>query len=159
MLTDVEKKILVALQGDITIHPAPYAALAENIGISEETFLETLKSLCDRNIIRRFGATLRHQKSGFSANAMGAWIVPEDRVEEVGILMAQKPEVTHCYRRNPTNDFPYNVYTMIHANSKEGCFKTAQKLSEETGITNYKLLFSQKELKKTSMSYFSDEDD
>lgn len=159
MLTDIEKKILASLQGDIPIVANPYEILAKEIGISEEEFITTLQSLCDRKIIRRFGATLRHQKSGFSANAMGAWVVPEDRIEEVGQLMAQFSEVTHCYRRNPTLEFPYNMYTMIHGSSEENCHETARRVSEKTKISTYTLLFSRKELKKTSMSYFLDEDD
>ena len=159
MLTDSEKKILALLQDDIPIDPNPYAILAGHIGISETEFLEALQHLCDRGIIRRFGATLRHQKSGFSANAMGAWIVPEEKVDEIGAIMAQFGEVTHCYRRNPTPEFPYNMYTMIHGASEDHCRKTARQLSEKTGIGTYTLLFSRKELKKTSMSYFIDEDD
>ena len=72
MLTDLEKKIVKAIQGDLPILPRPYRGIAEDLGISEDLLLETLKSLCDRGVIRRFGATLRHQKSGFTANAMVA---------------------------------------------------------------------------------------
>ena len=158
MLTDIEKKILALLQTDIPVEPHPYATLANQIGISEDDFLNALQSLCDQGIIRRFGATLRHQKSGFSANAMGAWVVPENKVTEIGEIMAQFPEVTHCYRRNPTAEFPYNMYTMIHGASENHCREIARQLSEKTNIRAYTLLFSRKELKKTSMSYFIDED-
>jgi hypothetical protein len=69
-------------------------------------------------------------------------------------------QVSHCYRRNPTDCWPYNLYTMIHANDKESCRQTARRMSQETKVKNYALLFSRKELKKTSMVYFpSDEDD
>jgi siroheme decarboxylase len=156
-LTELEKKIIASLQGNIPIIPRPYLEIAEKLGIEEEIFLTTLKSLCDRGIIRRFGATLRHQKSGFSANAMGAWQVDESRIDEVGKKMASFREVTHCYRRNPADDWPYNLYTMIHGTNEEACRKIARKMAEKAQVETYTLLFSRKELKKTSMKYFDKE--
>ena len=160
MLNELDKKIIASIQEDIAVCERPYLSISEKLGISEEVLLETLQSLCDRGFIRRFGATLRHQKTGFTANAMAAWKVDEDHIEEVGTKMAAFREVSHCYRRNPTKEWPYNLYTMIHANDEESCRQTARQMSEETGVKNYALLFSRKELKKTSMVYFpTDEDD
>jgi siroheme decarboxylase len=160
MLTDLEKKIIASIQEDMAITARPYLKISEKLGISEETLLETLQKLCERGIIRRFGATLRHQKTGFTANAMAAWKVDEDRVETVGNQMASFKQVSHCYRRNPTDRWPYNLYAMIHANDKESCRQVARRMSRETEVEDYALLFSRKELKKISMVYFpSDEDD
>ena len=160
MLTDLEKEIIASIQEDMAITERPYLKISQKLGISEETLLKALQSLCDRGFIRRFGATLRHQKTGFTANAMAAWQVDEDRVEEVGNKMASFKQVSHCYRRNPTGDWPFNLYTMIHANDEKSCRQTARNMSKETGVENYSLLFSRKELKKTSMVYFpADEDD
>ena len=160
MLTDLEKKIIASIQEDMAITERPYLAISEKVEISEEKLLENLQSLCERGIIRRFGATLRHQKTGFTANAMAAWQVDEERVEEVGNRLASFKQVSHCYRRNPTKSWPFNLYTMIHANDEESCRQTARNMSQEAGVGNYSLLFSRKELKKTSMVYFpSDESD
>jgi siroheme decarboxylase len=158
MLTDIEKKIIASIQGDIPIAPRPYRIIAESIGVTETEVIDTLHRLCQEGIIRRFGATLRHQKSGYAANAMGAWQVPEERVESVGRIMAGFREVSHCYRRNPAIDWPYNVYTMIHAKDEASCREIARRISEKTGINDYDLLFSVRELKKTSMRYFSHPD-
>ena len=160
MLTDLEKRIIASIQEDMAITARPYLKISEKLGISEETLLETLRKLSERGIIRRFGATLRHQKTGFTANAMAAWQVEEDRIETVGNKMASFKQVSHCYRRNPTETWPYNLYTMIHANDKESCRQVARQMSRDTEVEDYALLFSRKELKKTSMVYFpSDEDD
>jgi DNA-binding Lrp family transcriptional regulator len=156
MLTDLEKKVIASIQGDIPIVPHPYRILAEAVGIPEETFIETLQHLTERGVIRRFGATLRHQKSGYQANAMTAWQVDEDRIEAVGRIMASFREVSHCYRRDPTDGWPFNLYTMIHGKSEADCRATARKLSEKSGVTDYQLLFSRRELKKISMTYFPD---
>ncbi|MFH1980440.1 MAG: Lrp/AsnC family transcriptional regulator [Pseudomonadota bacterium] len=158
MLNDIEKRIISAIQGDIDIVARPYEGIARDLGISETDLLEALRDLCDRGVIRRFGATLRHQKSGFSANAMVAWQVDTDRVEVVGPVMAAFDTVTHCYCRPPAKDWPYNLYTMIHAASEAACHTMAAEMSRKTGISDYTLLFSRKELKKTSMAYFDDDD-
>jgi DNA-binding Lrp family transcriptional regulator len=153
-LTDLEKKVISLLQTDIPVCKRPYLEMAEQIGISEEQFLEVLSGLHDRNMIRRFGATLKHQNSGFKANAMVAWNVPEDRVEEVGSIMASFSEITHCYRRDPAPGWDRNLYTMVHGASEDECFAIAAKVSKATGEKDYTLLFSRRELKKTSMQYF-----
>ena len=154
MLTELEKRIIASIQEDMKITAQPYLAISEKLGITETQLLDHLKDLGQRGVIRRFGATLRHQRAGFSANVMVAWMVDEDRIEEVGQKMATFDQVSHCYRRNPTPDWPYNLYTMVHADSEQACRETARKMSRATSVQDYTLLFSREELKKTSMVYF-----
>lgn len=159
MPNDLEKKVIAALQGDIPVSPQPYRQIADAIGVDEETVIDVIRDLRDRGVIRRFGATLRHQKSGFNANAMVAWQVDEARIEKAGEQIAGYGEVTHCYRRDPAPGWPYNLYTMVHAADEAGCREIARRIARETGITEYTLLFSRRELKKTSMQYFDNEFD
>jgi DNA-binding Lrp family transcriptional regulator len=160
MLTELEKKVIASIQEDIAITERPYLEISRELGISEDVLLETLEDLCRRGVIRRFGATLRHQQTGYTANAMVAWQVAEDRVEEVGEKLAAFRQVSHCYRRNPTESWPYNLYTMVHAGDEDSCRQTAREMAKEAKVDNFTLLFSREELKKTSMVYFpSDEDD
>ena len=77
MLTELEKKVIASVQQDIPVTKQPYLEMATSMGVSEKTFLKTLQGLCDKGVIRRFGATIRHQKSGYTANAMVAWQVDE----------------------------------------------------------------------------------
>ena len=85
---------------------------------------------------------------------MIAWLVPDDRIDEVGEILAQFKEITHCYQRNPQSDWRYNLYTMVHGSSRDECYKMAERMSRSAGIDEYTLLFSEKEFKKTSMQYF-----
>jgi siroheme decarboxylase len=158
MLTELDKRIIASIQGDIPITERPYLEIAEQLGISEKMLLEILQKLFDSGVIRRFGATLRHQKSGYEANAMVAWQVDETDIDTVGEKMAAFRAVSHCYRRNPKYDWPYNLYTMIHAKDEASCREIAHNISTETSIGNYTLLFSREELKKTSMEYFPTDD-
>ncbi|MBW1988279.1 MAG: Lrp/AsnC family transcriptional regulator [Deltaproteobacteria bacterium] len=160
MLTETEKKVVAALQGDMPVEPRPYRTLAKQAGITEDAFIAVVADLAKRGVIRRFGATLKHQNSGFTANAMAAWQVDDARADELGRLFASFDEVSHCYRRLPAETWPYTLYTMIHATSEQGVRETARRMAEQAGVSDYVLLFSVQELKKTSMEYFpSDEDD
>ena len=160
MLTELEKKVIASIQGDMAITQRPYLEISQALGIAEDELLATLNDLCRRGVIRRFGATLRHQQTGYIANAMVAWQVDEIHIDRIGEKMAGFRQVSHCYRRNPTDSWPYNLYTMVHAGDEDSCRKTAAEMAAATGLENYTLLFSREELKKTSMVYFpSDEDD
>lgn len=160
MLTELEKKVIASIQQDIPVTECPYLEIAENLSITEDTLLKTLQNLTDKGVIRRFGATLRHQKSGFSSNAMVAWQVEEERIDSIGEKLAAIKEISHCYRRNPKKEWPYNLYTMVHAQDEASCREIVRRLAAETGINNYTILFSRRELKKTSMQYIpTDEDD
>jgi DNA-binding Lrp family transcriptional regulator len=159
MLTDLEKKVIASIQQTIPVVERPYAEIAQAVGVSEEEFLETLRRLSARGVIRRFGATLRHQRTGYSANAMAAWKVEDERADAVGRTLAGFPQVSHCYRRNPAPAWPYNLYTMIHAEDEAACRATAQRMALAAAVSEYALLFSREELKKTSMVYFASDDD
>ena len=153
-LSDLEKSIIRELTGDLPVTSRPFAPIARQLGISQKRLLAIVKRLKDEGYIRRFGATLRHRNSGFSANAMVVWKIPDEKIQEVGRAMASYREVTHCYHRRPEGQWQYNLFTMIHGRGEEACRRVAEKISRETGISEYQLLFSQRELKKTTMRYF-----
>ena len=125
MLTDLEKRVILALQRDLEVEPRPFQELADLLGLGEEVVLAAIRSLMEKGYIRRFGATLRHQKSGFEANALVAWTVPEAELQRVGQEMAAQRVVSHCYSRRPAPAWPYNLYTMVHGRSREECLETA----------------------------------
>ena len=157
MLTDLEKRVILALQRDLEVEPRPFKELADLLGLAEEVVLAAIRSLMEKGYIRRFGATLRHQKSGFEANALVAWTVPETELQRVGREMAAQRVVSHCYSRRPAPAWPYNLYTMVHGRSREECLETAARMARETGLSDYQVLFSESELKKTTMRYFREE--
>jgi DNA-binding Lrp family transcriptional regulator len=128
--------------------------LADKIGIREEDLLEKTQMLKEQGILRRFGATLRHELAGFHANAMVAWRVPEDKVEKSGNLMAGFREVSHCYQRRIHGEWKYNLFTMIHGKNNKDCEHIAKKIADMVEVNEYVVLLSLKEYKKTSPKYF-----
>ncbi len=150
----LDKAIIRELQGNIPLEPRPFLRIAQRLDIPEEMLLEKIREFREKGYIRRFGAALRHREMGLKANPMIVWRVPEQLIDIVGRKIAAYPQVTHCYHRPPLPKFPYNLFSMIHSETEEECFDLAAKISRETGITEYQLLFSTAELKKTSMKYF-----
>ena len=157
-LSEFEKQVILSLQRDLDITPRPFLELARQVGATEEDFLAAVQSLVAKGYIRRFGATLRHQLSGYGANALVAWIVPEGDLQRVGRLLARHQAVTHCYHREPAPDWPYNLYSMLHGKNSGDIETLAARLADEVGIRSYEILFSGLELKKTTMRYFREED-
>ena len=153
-LSPEDKKIIRMIQGDLPVSPTPFGSLAKKAGIGEKEFLKRIRQFIRRGMIRRFGAILRHQIAGYRGNAMAVWSVPEEDIDRISRTMTSFPAVSHCYLRPEHSRWPYNLYTMIHGKSPEDCRKTARKMARETGIKNYRLLFSKREHKKSSMNYF-----
>lgn len=144
-------------QEDLPIVERPFDAEARAIGTDEQTVLDTLVSFKARGLMRRFAAVMNHRNAGFKANVMGVWAVPDDRLEELGPVMASFAAVSHCYRRPTYEDWPYNLFTMIHGQSARECETTVSAIEHETQIDEHCLLWSVKEYKKTRVRYFTDE--
>ncbi len=150
-----ERQILKIVQDNLPDSATPYQDIADTVGSTEQEVLELLAALKAKKAIRRFGATLRHQKAGYSFNAMVAWYVEDDQdMGQIGRTMARLTEISHCYERRACLDWPYNLYTMIHGKAKGECQRIVEQLSRELALPQYVIFYSEKELKKTSMRYF-----
>jgi siroheme decarboxylase len=157
MIDTLDKAIIVALQNDFPVTARPYHDIAERLGISETELLERIRHYQHMGYIRKMGAVLRHREVGFTANVMCVWQAPEDKVDEIGRMFASHPAVSHCYARPAFPQWPHNLYTMIHGLSPTQCETYVKELVELSGIDSYKLLYSMRELKKSSMRYFEEE--
>ncbi len=150
-----ERAILRIVQNNLPDSATPYADIATTVGCSEQDVISLLCRLRDNGAIRRFGASIKHQKTGWAHNAMVAWKTDETQAEECGQKAAAHSHISHCYYRpSPTADWPYTLYTMIHGRSAEECLTVINEVREATGLTDYTVLESLKEMKKTSMTYF-----
>ncbi|MBX6422328.1 Lrp/AsnC family transcriptional regulator [Thermosulfurimonas sp. F29] len=154
-LTELEKRLVDLLAEGLPLVERPFAKLAERLGVSEEEVLSAVRGLLKKRVIRRLGAIIRHDLSGYEGNVMVAWRVPEERVEEVGERLAAQPFITHCYLRRTYPDWPYNLYTMVHAESEEACRRLVEKLSRELDLPDYEMLFTEKEVVRRIRKYFS----
>lgn len=150
-----EQAALAIAQGDIPRSLTPFADMATATGLSEAEILDLLRNLKNDGVIRRFGASLRHQRAGWTCNAMVAWQATPAQADVAGPIAAVHPRVSHAYYRPSTaHDWPYAFYTMVHGQSGEECERTINELARSCGLSRYAVLRSLRELKKTSMRYF-----
>ncbi|CAG0953246.1 hypothetical protein METP3_00340 [Methanosarcinales archaeon] len=147
----IDLKLLKTIQDGIPIVSEPFKYIAKEVGLSETDVLARVHNMAKEGVIRRFGASIGHRAIGITANAMCTWNVPDEKVDELGAIMAGFPEVTHCYERPRYPDWKYNLFTMVHAYSREDCEKIAKEISLATGIKDYSILFSEREFKKTGV--------
>ena len=153
--TEEERKILRIVQADLPDSLTPYADIAKEVGgVTEETVMNLLRELKDEGVIRRFGASIKHQRAGWGSNAMGGRGRGLD-VESLGKTASQNPRVSHCYYRpSSVEDWPYELYTMVHGHSDEECQQVIGDLARSMGTDDYIVLKSIRELKKISPTYF-----
>ncbi len=153
--TDKERDILRLVQDSLPYSLSPYADIAEKVGVSEDDVLALLCRLKEEGVIRRFGASIKHQKAGYAHNAMVAWSVSEEEADKAGEAAASHAQVSHCYYRpSPASDWPYELYTMIHGRTEEECKKHIEEVRALTGLQDCMIVKSVKEYKKSSMKYF-----
>jgi siroheme decarboxylase len=149
-------RVLQAIPYDFPVCEDPYVNIAKEAGISEAELINTLKELGAKGVIRRVAAILYHRRAAYMFNAMVVWEVQEEDVEKIGKIMASFPEVSHCYERERGSYWGYNIFTMIHSKSLDGCNDIIQSIAEKTGIDKYEMFMSKREFKKTSLMVNND---
>ncbi len=153
--TQKERAILRIVQKNLPDTLTPYADIARETGCTEEEVLALLSSLKQSGAIRRFGASIRHQRTGWTSNFMVAWTATEEMAEQAAPVVTAHPQVSHCYfRPSPFPGWPYTFYTMIHGHGDEECLAVVEEFRKTTCLDKYEILKSIRELKKISMTYF-----
>ena len=94
-----------------------------------------------------------------AANALTAWRIPESVIDRVGEAFAASPSVSHCYARSTHPDWPYGLYAMVHAQSRDELLGIVRGLAETAGAVvgaevGHRLLETVRECKKSSVRYF-----
>lgn len=148
---------ILALQRDLPAVPEPFELLAHEHKLAPDELLERGIALREERVMRRFAAVLHHRRAGFRANGMGVWVVPPNRVEELGTTMATFEGVSHCYARPTYDDWPYGLFTMTHGRTREECEAVLAAIARETGLDDYGVLYSNREFKKVRVRYFTPE--
>ena len=140
--------------GDIPHTLTPYA----DWGVSVDGLREDLQ----QKRMRRFGTILRHQEAGFAYNAMVCFnldvknsAASQGQGNLAGKLLAAKPFISHCYERPAFEGFPYTLYAMMHAETAGDLDSHVKESADAIGCSEYVVLHSLRELKKTSFRFFA----
>jgi len=162
-LEPLHYKLILALQEDISPSFEPFEKVVKEVGIDYPTLEKEAKRLKEGGYMRRFASilyhrSLYHRRAGFKANAMVVWDIDEERALEEGKKVAQYSAVSHCYLR-PTYPpkWNYNLFSMIHAQSKEEVEELVEEIAKEIKPNSFDYIYSTKEFKKQRIKYFSPE--
>jgi DNA-binding Lrp family transcriptional regulator len=133
-----QSRLVAAVASGLPLVPAPYAAVAAELGIAEGEVIALLENMLAEGSIRRIGTVIRHRRLGYQANAMAVWDVPDAMASEVGRQMAADPAITLCYRRaRALPDWPYNLYCMIHGRERRPVLDDLQRLNRAHGLEGF----------------------
>ena len=157
-LSETQLRVLEAVQEGFPITKTPYRDMAGQVEVSTAEFLQVLRDWQSEGIVRRVGAVVNHFKVGVSAGGMVVWEVEPERVEQVGKILAGFKQVSHAYERAVTETWPYNIYTMVHGASEEEVEETVRQMSTRVGVSKYRILATERELKKVPPTYIVDSD-
>ena len=154
-LSSLHLDIIRETQYDLPIESEPFAAIVEALGITHEKLFEVLNELKDAGVMRRFAAILNHRKAGFNANAMVVWDVDEKEGEDIGKRAAEFSAVSHCYLRPKYENWPYNLFTMVHGKTTQETNAIIASIAEEIAHKDKRPLYSTREFKKVRIQYFT----
>jgi len=154
-LSTREKLILSKLQDELAVVSDPFAFLCSP-EIGPDDALRIITELVDKGVIRRIAAVLDHRKLGFVTNVLFVGEVPQDRIVEAGARLARFGTVSHCYERKTFEDWPYNLFAMMHGRSMEQIQHTIDKFIEAERIDSFSLLPTAAELKKQPVRHHFD---
>lgn len=156
--TAEEIRAVRALQRPLPFVQRPFDELATAEGFpSGDALLAAAHALHERGALRRLASVLRHRRAGFSANGMVAWRVEEGRAAGLGPVMAAHPMVSHCYERPAYPEWPYRLFTMLHAKERSAIDEAIDQIETTTRCTDHITLYSTEEFKKARVRYFTDE--
>jgi siroheme decarboxylase len=149
-----EQKVVRCLQRSIPVVRDPFGEVAREADYQAAELLELVRRWRQNGVIRRIALVVRHHMMGFAANSMCVWKVAPELIEQVGCSMAGNMHVTHCYERPLTPAFPYNLYAMIHAKSREEAVTVFEALGRNAGVSGGHMMWSVREFKKSSPVFF-----
>jgi DNA-binding Lrp family transcriptional regulator len=151
-LNKMEKQILWKLEDDLDVISEPFDFLCGE-GLETEEVLRIIQRLIDKGVIRRIAAIVDHRKLGFVANILFCSEVPQNRIVEAGEALARFGAVSHCYERKTVEDWPYNLYAMMHSKSMGEIQRVINKFTESEKINSFELLPTAAELKKQPVKH------
>lgn len=141
-----DREIVSALMQGLPLVAEPYAALAAGLNRTTEEVQARIHALSTARIISRFGIIVRHRALGWRANAMVVWDIDHEAITQAGPVLAAQPGVTLCYERRVVEGvWPYRLYSMIHARSRDEALqhlKAAAALPELCGVPHVPLFSS-----------------
>lgn len=147
-----DRQLVQVLTQGIPLVSRPFRAMAQTLHRSEDDIIERIGELADLGILPRLGVIVRHRALGWRSNAMVVWDVDAKDIDRAGAALAALPGINLCYRRTRYSaEWPFNLYCMVHAKSRQEAIEVLNAASQAAGLGNCpsQILFSQRCFKQT----------
>jgi DNA-binding Lrp family transcriptional regulator len=154
-LTALDRRLLLEIQEGFPLTATPYRDIAEAVDATVPGVTAAIEKLRGEGCIKRIGCVVNHIRTGFDSNCMVVWDVPDEDLDERGEAVGSLPYVTLCYHRprRPEQDWPYNLFTMIHGREQVAVDEKIDELAAEHLPYDHERLYSTETLKQTGARY------
>ena len=154
-LSALEARVLLASQDGFPLSRTPYRDVAAEVDADVGDVLAAVERLLADGCIKRIGCVVNHVVTGFDANCMVVWDVPDDELDERGVDVGSLPYVTLCYHRprRPEQGWQYNLFTMIHGREGDAVDAKIDELAADYLPFEHERLYSTATLKQTGAQY------
>ncbi|MEM4782134.1 MAG: Lrp/AsnC family transcriptional regulator [Halalkalicoccus sp.] len=154
-LSELDTRVLLEIQDGLPLSLTPYGDVARAVGAEEGAVLDSIEELLESGCIKRIGCVINHVVTGFDANCMVVWNVPDAELDERGRAVGALPYVTLCYHRPRRSEqgWEYNLFTMIHGREPEAVDAQIDELAAAQLPYEHERLYSTETLKQTGARY------
>jgi len=154
-LSDLDAALLVEIQDGFPLSATPYRDVADAIDAGVDEVVTAVDRLLAEGCIKRIGCVVNHVVTGFDANCMVVWDVPDDELDALGEAVGELPYVTLCYHRprRPDQGWRYNLFTMIHGREADAVDGKIDELAADHLPVDHERLYSTATLKQTGARY------
>ncbi|MCK4841094.1 MAG: AsnC family protein [Methylococcales bacterium] len=156
MIDFTDRQLIEVLQDGLAKVSRPYALIGQQLDITEDEVIVRLTRLKQLGLIKRLGVIVNHGKLGYRSNAMVVFDVPNYLVAQIAGHVSQLSFVNLCYLRPRGGEqWPYNLYCMIHGKNREKVLQQLEHLIDCCGLSSIKreVLFSRKCFKQRGAIY------
>ena len=122
-------RLMAYLHGGFPLVDAPYAAVAQALGTTEQDVLQRLQRLLDDGYLTRFGPLFQIERAG-GQFVLAALAAPEAQFDAVAAQVNALPEVAHNYRR----EHALNMWFVVAAESPAQATQVLQRIEDNTGL-------------------------
>jgi len=157
MIEPIDLELIITVQEGLPITSRPYALIAEQLNLDEAEVIARLSKLKQQGLIKRLGVIVKHRRLGYQSNAMVVFNIPDALINQMGQRISQFQFINLCYQRPRHGEqWPYNLFCMIHGKSREKVLQQLSYLIESCALENYAhdILFSRRCFKQRGALYF-----
>ena len=129
-LSQLQRKFINHFQGSFPLHERPFQKIADQLGSTEDSIIDIVRTLEQDRLISRFGPLYDAARIG-GGLTLAAMTVPEDRYQMVTETVNSYREVAHNYRR----EHELNMWFVLATGQDEDLHDVISSIENATGLT------------------------